>query len=218
MGGVGIVSGYGLTEAPIIAMGTVRDTDEQLANTEGRAPGTTRLRAVTLEGKEAGIGEEGEIRVKAPQLMKGYLDSSLDADAFDEDGWFKTGDLGRIDAEGMVTITGRVKDIIIRNMENVSAKEVEDILFRSPAIADVAVIGVPDPRTGERVCAVVVPADPADPITFDAMVTWCRDEGLMTQKLPERLEIVEALPRNPTGKVLKFELRARFGGGASSPN
>ena len=129
MGGVGIVSGYGLTEAPIIAMGSVRDTDEQLANTEGKATGTTQLRTVTLEGKEAGIGEEGEIRAKAPQLMKGYLDSTLDAEAFDEDGWFKTGDLGRIDADGMVTITGRVKDIIIRNMENVSAKEVEDVLF-----------------------------------------------------------------------------------------
>jgi acyl-CoA synthetase (AMP-forming)/AMP-acid ligase II len=170
-----------------------------------------QLRAVTLEGKEAGIGEEGEIRVKAPQVMKGYLDASLDADAFDDDGWFRTGDLGRIDAEGMVTITGRVKDIIIRNMENISAKEVEDILFRSPDVADVAVIGVPDPKTGERVCAVVVPADAAAPITFEAMVDWCRAEGLMTQKLPERLEIVDVLPRNPTGKVLKFELRDRFG-------
>jgi acyl-CoA synthetase (AMP-forming)/AMP-acid ligase II len=212
MGGVGIVSGYGLTEAPIIAMGTVHDTDEQLANTEGKATGTTQLRAVTIEGKEAGIGEEGEIRAKAPQLMKGYLDSSLDADAFDEDGWFKTGDLGRIDADGMVTITGRVKDIIIRNMENVSAKEVEDVLFGHPDIADVAVIGVPDPRTGERVCAVVVPQDPEAPISFADLVAYAREQGLMTQKLPERLEIVDALPRNPTGKVLKFELKDRFGG------
>ena len=210
MGGVGIVSGYGLTEAPIITMGSVTDSDEQLANTEGRATGSTRLRAVTLDGKEAGIGEEGEIRAKAPQLMKGYLDSSLDAEAFDDDGWFKTGDLGKIDADGMVTITGRVKDIIIRNMENISAKEVEDILFTHPEVADVAVIGVPDPRTGERVCAVVVPKDPASPLTFDAMVTHCREHGLMTQKLPERLEIVDVLPRNPTGKILKFELRDRF--------
>jgi acyl-CoA synthetase (AMP-forming)/AMP-acid ligase II len=170
------------------------------------------LRVVTLEGKVGGIGEEGEIRAKAPQMMKGYLDSALDAEAFDDEGWFRTGDLGRIDAEGMVTITGRVKDIIIRNMENVSAKEVEDVLFSSPEVADVAVIGVPDPKTGERVCAVIVPADPARPITFDAMVAWCREQGLMTQKLPERLEIVDALPRNPTGKILKFELRDRFGG------
>jgi len=212
MGGVGIVSGYGLTEAPIVAMGTIHDTDEQLANTEGKAPAGVQLRAVTLEGKEAGIGEEGEIRVKARQLMKGYLDSSLDAEAFDDEGWFKTGDLGRLDADGMVTITGRVKDIIIRNMENVSAKEVEDVLFGHPDIADVAVIGVPDPKTGERVCAVVVPKDADAPISFQAMVAYAKDQGLMTQKLPERLEIVDALPRNPTGKVLKFELRDRFGG------
>jgi acyl-CoA synthetase (AMP-forming)/AMP-acid ligase II len=211
MGGVGIVSGYGLTEAPIIAMGTVHDTDEQLAHTEGRATGTAQLRVVTLEGKEAGIGEEGEIRVKAPQVMKGYLDSSLDAEAFDDDGWFRTGDLGRIDAEGMVTITGRVKDIIIRNMENISAKEVEDILYTHPGIADVAVIGVPDPKTGERVCAVVVPRAGAEPVTFESMIDHCRAAGLMTQKLPERLELVDALPRNPTGKILKFELRERFG-------
>ena len=210
MGGVGIVSGYGLTEAPILVMGTVNDTDEQLANTEGRATGAVRLRLVTLEGKEAGIDEEGEIRAKAPQLMKGYLDSSLDGDAFDDEGWFKTGDLGRVDADGMVTITGRVKDIIIRNMENISAKEVEDLLFTHPDIADVAVIGLPDARTGERVCAVVVPQDPAAPLAFEAMVAFCREAGLMAQKLPERLEIVDALPRNPTGKVLKFELKARF--------
>ena len=210
MGGVGIVSGYGLTEAPIIAMGTIHDTDEQLANTEGKATQGVQLRAVTLDGKEAGIGEEGEIRVKAPQVMKGYLDATLDAEAFDEDGWFRTGDLARIDAEGMVTITGRVKDIIIRNMENISAKEVEDILFRSPDVADVAVIGLPDPKTGERVCAVVVPADPAQPSSFASMIDWCKAEGLMTQKLPERLEIVDVLPRNPTGKVLKFQLRDQF--------
>lgn len=212
MGGVGIVSGYGLTEAPIIAMGTVHDTDEQLAHTEGRATGSTRLRVVTLEGKEAGIDEEGEIRAKAPQVMKGYLDASLDAEAFDEEGWFRTGDLGRIDADGMVTITGRVKDIIIRNMENISAKEVEDVLFTHPAVADVAVIGLPDARTGERVCAVVVPRHAAEPLTLEGMVAHCKTEGIMTQKLPERLEIVDALPRNPTGKVLKYALRDRFAG------
>ncbi len=112
----------------------------------------------------------------------------------------------------MVTITGRVKDIIIRNMENISAKEIEDLLYQHPGVGDVAVIGVPDARTGERVCAVVVPADPAEPLTFDDMVAFCKERALMTQKLPERLELVDALPRNPTGKVLKYELKDRFGG------
>jgi cyclohexanecarboxylate-CoA ligase len=209
-GGAGVVSGYGLTEAPIVAMGSVRDTDEQLAHTEGRATGSTRFRVVTHDGAEAGTDEEGEIRVKAPQMMKGYLDPALDGEAFDEDGWFRTGDLGRIDADGMVTITGRVKDIIIRNMENISAKEIEDLLFTHPKVADVAVIGLPDPRTGERVCAVTVAADSGDPPSFDDVVGFCREHGLMTQKLPERVEVVDALPRNPTGKVLKYELRDRF--------
>src|SRR5438445_7465764 len=112
-------------------------------------------RVVTLEGKVAGIGEEGEIRAKAPQLMRGYLDRALDKDAFDEEGYFRTGDLGTLDADGNVTITGRLKDIIIRKGENISAKEVEDLLFQHPKIADVAVIGLPEPVSGEIACALV---------------------------------------------------------------
>ena len=211
MGGVGIVSGYGLTEAPIIAMGSVHDTDEQLAHTEGAATTGVQLRVVTIEGKEAGIDEEGEIRAKGPQVMQGYLDAALDADAFDEDGWFRTGDLGRIDADGMVTITGRLKDIIIRKGENISAKEIEDLLFSHPAVADVAVVGLPDEASGERACAVVVVAEGAEAPTLAAISDHLLEQGLMKQKLPEQVEIVDSLPRNPTGKVLKFELRDRFG-------
>ena len=100
--------------------------------------------------------------------------------------------------------------MIVSGGENVYPAEVENVLMGHPAIADVAVIGVPDPKTGERVCAVVVPADPAAPISFEDLVAFCREQVLMTQTLPERLEIVVALPRNPTGKVLKFELVNRF--------
>ena len=142
--------------------------------------------------------------------MKGYLDSSLDADAFDADGYFRTGDLGRFDDEGNVIITGRLKDIIIRKGENISAKELEDMLFRHPAIADVAVIGLPDAASGERACAVVQTAPGADPITFEAMVDYLRTEGLMVQKLPEQIEHVDVIPRNPAGKILKQDLRARY--------
>jgi cyclohexanecarboxylate-CoA ligase len=210
LGGVGVVSGYGLTEAPIVTMASVRESDEHLAHTEGAPVGGVDMVLVKLDGTRAGDGEEGEVRVKGPMVMRGYLDSSLDQEAFDEDGYFRTGDLGRFHPSGGLVVTGRVKDVIIRNMENISAKEVEDVLYGHPKVADVAVIGVPDPRTGERVCAVVVPADPADPLDFDEMVAHCRAHDLMTQKLPERLEIVDALPRNPTGKVLKFELRDRY--------
>jgi cyclohexanecarboxylate-CoA ligase len=210
LGGVGIVSGYGLTEVPILTLGAVDDPGEALANTEGRAMPGVELKLVTLEGKVAGVGEEGEIRAKAPQMMRGYLDSSLDADAFDEEGYFRTGDLGRMDADGYVTITGRLKDIIIRKGENISAKEVEDLLFTQPKVADVAVIGLPDPASGERACAVVALKDAKDPLALDEMVSFLKGKGLRAQAIPEQLEIVDSLPRNPAGKVLKQDLKARF--------
>jgi acyl-CoA synthetase (AMP-forming)/AMP-acid ligase II len=210
LGGVGVVSGYGMTEAPIVTMASVRDDDATLAGTEGRPVTGVDLILVKLDGQRAGDGEEGEIRVKAPMLMRGYLDSALDADAFDGDGYFKTGDLARLARDGSVVITGRVKDIIIRNMENISAKEVEDLLFTHPKITDVAVVGLADDRTGERVCAVVVPKDAADAPTLAEILEFTVANGLAKQKSPEQLEVVEVLPRNPTGKVLKYELRDRY--------
>ena len=213
LGGAGIVSGYGLTEAPIVSMAGVDDTDEVLANTEGRATPGVQLRAVTLEGKEAGVGEEGEIRAKGPQLMRGYVDAALDADAFDEEGWFRTGDLGTLDADGNVTITGRLKDIIIRKGENISAKALEDVLFQHPKVADAAVVGLPDPESGEIACAVVALKDADDPLTFEEMQSFLEEQKVTKRTWPERLETVEALPRNPAGKVLKQDLRKRFDGG-----
>jgi len=210
LGGVGIVSGYGLTECPILSMARTTDPDDKLANTEGPPTQGVRVRVVTLEGKAAGPGEEGEIRVLGPQLFRGYLDPALDADAFDDDGWFRTGDLGNVDADGYVTITGRLKDIIIRKGENISAKEIEDVLYTHPKVGDVAVIGLPDPKQGERACAVIAPKDPADPLTFQEMSMFLREQGLMVQKIPEQLEIVESVPRNPSGKILKHKLREQY--------
>jgi acyl-CoA synthetase (AMP-forming)/AMP-acid ligase II len=164
-----------------------------------------------IDGRVCAPGEEGELRVKGRQVCQGYLDSALDVDAFDEDGWFRTGDLGVIDAEGFVSITGRLKDIIIRKGENISAKEIEDLLFAHPAIADAAVIGLPDEKSGERACAVVVcKADST--ISFDEMVSFLKTQQLSVHKIPEQLEIVTSLPRNPSGKVLKKDLRATYGG------
>ncbi len=205
-----ILSGYGLTEAPILTMADLSDTDAELAVSEGKPMPGVELKLVTLDGVVSDPGEEGEIRAKAPQLMLGYLDSSLDADAFDEEGFFRTGDLGRIDDNGNVIITGRVKDVIIRKGENVSAKEVEDLLYTHPQIGDVAVIGVPDPSSGERVCAVIQTAEGAEPVTFDSMIDHLKSEGLMTQKLPEQMEIIEVIPRNPAGKILKHVLRDEY--------
>jgi acyl-CoA synthetase (AMP-forming)/AMP-acid ligase II len=210
LGGVGIVSGYGLTEVPILAMCTLNDPDPKLAGTEGRAGAGVEVKVVTLDGKLAGPGEEGEIRAKGPNLTLGYVDSSLDAEAFDDEGYFRTGDLGTVDADGFIAITGRLKDVIIRKGENISAKEVEDLLFTSPQVADAAVIGLPDPKSGERACAIVVPADPENPPTLKDLYNFLKGEGLMVQKIPEQLELLDVLPRNPTGKVLKHELRKQY--------
>jgi cyclohexanecarboxylate-CoA ligase len=211
LGGAGIVSGYGLTEAPILTMGHATDDDELLATTEGRATPGVELRLVTLDGHEAAPGEEGEVRAKGPQITPGYLDPALDAAAFDEDGWFRTGDLGRLDEAGNLTITGRLKDVIIRKGENIPAKELEDLLFGHDAVADVAVVGLPDEEAGEIACAVVVLTEGGGVPDLPALCDHLLAAGLTKRKLPERLEVVDALPRNPAGKVLKHDLQARFG-------
>ena len=210
VGGLGVVAGWGLTEAPILTMSTVHDPQSALDDSEGRPMPGVELRVVTLDGKPAEPGREGELRAKAPQMMLGYVDPALDTEAFDADGYFRTGDLGTVDADGFVRITGRLKDIIIRKGENISAKEIENLLFTHPRVADVAVIGLPDPERGERVCAVVVGKESTQPLDFVEMVEFLRDAGLTTQKLPEQLEVVDVLPRNPTGKVIKRDLVGRF--------
>ena len=208
--GVPVVSGYGMTECPYITWGRWDDTDHDHASSEGRAGPGGSVIVVRADGTLAADGEPGELRVKGPQLMAGYVDQALDAAAFDESGYFRTGDLGFVDARGYLTVTGRLKDVIIRKMENISAREVEELLITHDGVADVAVIGLPDAETGERACAVVVPASPADPPALPDLCAHLRDQGLSTRKLPEQLELVGALPRNAMGKVVKRELVARF--------
>ncbi|OBB00814.1 cyclohexanecarboxylate-CoA ligase [Mycobacteriaceae bacterium 1482268.1] len=205
----GVANSWGLTEFPVVTSPPPDGEPEVLDHTVGRPVPGVSVRVVDENEREVAPGEEGELRLKGPQCFLGYVDETLNADAFDADGWFRSGDRGRIDADGNVAITGRIKDAIIRNAENISALEIEGVLASHPAVADVAVIGVPDPRTGERVCAVVVPHPAAD-VTLSSLAEHCQSRGLSKHKSPERLELVEALPRNLTGKVLKNELRARF--------
>jgi acyl-CoA synthetase (AMP-forming)/AMP-acid ligase II len=203
----GVANAWGLTEFPVATSQTPDAAPHLLDHTVGRAvPGVT-VRVVDDAENEVAAGCEGELRLKGPQCFSGYVDTSLNADAFDADGWFRTGDRGRIDAQGNVTVTGRIKDAIIRNAENISAMEIEEVLASHPGVVDVAVIGVPDERTGERVCAVVVGGDD---LTLASLFDHCQARGLSKHKSPERLEIVDALPRNLTGKVLKHELRVRY--------
>ena len=209
--GVKIAHGYGMTEIPMICMGSPTDTDEQLANTVGKPVAGADVLTVTSDGTVAGIGVDGEVRVKGAMVTKGYTDPALMVDAFDENGYFRTGDVGHYRADGHVVLTGRLKDIIIRKGENISAKEIEDLLYQHPKVADVAVIGLPDRERGELVCAVVEQPPGTEPLGFEEMVKYLRDAGLMTQKIPEQLEVVVELPRNKTlNKVLKQQLRDEY--------
>lgn len=208
--GAGIVSSYGMTEAPVLTYCGPHAPDDRRASTEGKAGPGVDLRIADAAGAPLPPGHEGEVRVKAPQVCRGYVDPALGTEAFDDAGYLRTGDLGVLDAEGFLTITGRLKDVIIRNGENISAKEIEDLLFLHPRVRDVAVIGLPDRRTGERACAVVVLDDPKDPPTLEELTGFLRSYDLMVQKLPEQLELVDGLPRNPAGKVLKQDLQARY--------
>jgi acyl-CoA synthetase (AMP-forming)/AMP-acid ligase II len=210
--GVGTVSNYGLTECPNTTGNDPDSPDDVLAHTEGRANPGVELSVRAPDGTAVPPGTEGELWIRGPQLFRGYVDASLDADAFDPDGYFRTGDLVRVDAAGNLHVVGRIKDVIIRKGENISAKEVEDALAAHPAVREVAVVGLPDARSGERACAVVVPTEAGSPPTLAELTGFLRDGGLMVQKWPEQLEIVESLPRNAIGKVVKADLRARFAG------
>ncbi|MFJ6391361.1 class I adenylate-forming enzyme family protein [Streptomyces sp. NPDC091972] len=200
--GVQLTHGYGMTEVPMITMGAPDDTAENLATTEGRPPEGMSVRIV-----------DGEVRLKGEAVCQGYLDPSQTAEAFDEQGYLRTGDLGFVKESGHLVLTGRLKDVIIRKGENISAREIEDLLAAHPAVGDVAVIGLPDAERGERVCAVVEQPEGAPELSLDAVTGYLRAEGLSPHKLPEQLEVVDALPRNETlRKVLKYKLRERYSG------
>jgi acyl-CoA synthetase (AMP-forming)/AMP-acid ligase II len=209
--GVRVAHGYGMTEIPMICMGSPNDDDEQLANTVGKPVAGAEVRITTPDGTEAPVGTDGEVQVRGAMVCKGYTDPALSAEAFTADGYFRTGDVGHARPDGHIVLTGRIKDIIIRKGENISAREIEDLLYQHPKVGDVAVIGLPDRERGERVCAVVEPAPGTSALGFEEMIDYLRGQGLMAQKVPEQLEVVDRLPRNDTlNKVLKYKLREEF--------
>ncbi|MGJ5898878.1 class I adenylate-forming enzyme family protein [Streptomyces niveiscabiei] len=199
---VQLTHGYGMTEVPMITMGSPDDTPENLATTEGRPPEGMEIRIV-----------DGEVRLRGEAVCQGYLDPEQTAEAFDADGFLRTGDLGYVTPTGHLVLTGRLKDVIIRKGENISAKEIEDLLAAHPGVGEAAVVGLPDAERGELVCAVVEPASTDGELDLASLVSYLREQGLAAHKLPERLEVVEALPRNETlRKVLKYKLRERYSG------
>jgi acyl-CoA synthetase (AMP-forming)/AMP-acid ligase II len=205
--GITAFRSYGSSEHPTVSAGTIADSLDRRSGTDGRLLAGNQVRLVDAAGRDVPAGRDGEILTRGPELFAGYTDPALNAAAFLPGGWFRTGDVGRADPDGYLTVTDRLKDIIIRGGENISAKEVEDLLVTHPAVADVAVIPVPDQALGERVCAVVV-ARPGQ--TFD--VGQAREHfaaaGAARQKTPEVVVLVDELPRTPSGKVRKDVLRA----------
>jgi len=203
--GSAIISGWGMSENGAVTTTRLDDPEEKVIATDGcPLPGMT-VRVTDPAGHPVPVGEEGELHVRGCSNFVGYL-KRPDLARVDPDGWFDTGDLARMDADGFIRITGRSKDIIIRGGENIPVVEVENLLYQHPMVASVAIVGFPDPRLGERACAYVVPRDGAT-LTFDDMVTWLKAQKMAMQYIPERLEIVDALPRTPSGKVQKFKLR-----------
>jgi cyclohexanecarboxylate-CoA ligase len=201
---------YGSTELPTLTATTMDDDERARTETDGRAIGGAEVLIVAPDGSALNAGEEGEIWGRAPEMFAGYTDPSIDA--LTPDGWFRTGDLGVVDPDGLLLVTGRLKDIIIRGGENISAQELEDILSTHLAVADIAVVGLPDERFGERVCAVVV-LRPGTTLTLDDAVAYLRAHHVATHKLPERLEVVASLPRTASGKLAKAAVRAAILGG-----
>jgi acyl-CoA synthetase (AMP-forming)/AMP-acid ligase II len=200
---------YGMTECPMVTSGRPGDPAEACHGTDGRpSPGCT-VRVVDDAGRPVPAGVEGELELFGPQLCVGYLDPALNA-AFTADGFIRSGDLGVVDTAGFVRITGRRKDVIIRKGENLSAKSIEDDLAEHPDVAEVAVVGVPDPQSGERVCACVVLKPGASDLTLAGVRTFMQSRGTMMQKIPEQLELLDTLPRNATGKVRKDLLRTHL--------
>src|SRR3954471_10682936 len=186
---------YGSTEAPTMTTSHTGDDPVRARETDGRPTGSVELRLDP---------SSGELQVRGPELFSGYTDAAATAEAFTTDGWFRTGDLGTIDDDGWLTITGRIKDIIIRGGENIATAEVEAVLERHPAVRHAVAVGEPDERLGERVVAFVVTSAPFD---LDACRAWFAEEGVARFKTPERVIVVDELPLLPAGKPDRTALR-----------
>ena len=204
--GIAFVQGYGLTETAPLALVLRTDEVSVKAGAAGHAVlPLSDVRLVDAQNNPVPPGERGEICVRGPQVMAGYWHNREATDAvFDAGGWFHTGDIGQADQDGYVYVVDRLKDMVITGGENVYPAEVEAVLYHHPAIAEVAVLGTPHERWGEAVTAVVA-LKPGAALTLEELSAFARDQ-LAGYKIPLRLEFVDALPRNPAGKVLKYQL------------
>jgi acyl-CoA synthetase (AMP-forming)/AMP-acid ligase II len=209
--GMKVFRSYGSTEHPSITGCLLDDPEDKRLRTDGHV----------LPGVEIRLDEEGQILSRGPDCFLGYIDPALTTTVFDEDGWYRTGDVGVIDDEGFLTITDRISDVIIRGGENIGAVEIEDLMMGLDQVVEVAVVAAPDARLGEHAAAIVRLRDGAVVPTLAQVRDHLAAAGLARQKWPEEIHAVDDMPRTPSGKVQKFLLRQQLrdgllGGGPPS--
>ena len=203
--GTKIVSAWGMTENGAVTLIQLDDPDERAFTTDGLPLPGVELKVVDFDGTALPVGEAGKLLVRSVSNFGGYL-KRPHLNGTDAEGWFDTGDLARLDAQGYVRITGRSKDVIIRGGENIPVVEIEALLYRHPAVAMAALVAYPDDRLGERACAIVVPKA-GQSLDLADMVAFLKSQKVAMQYIPERLILRDAMPSTPSGKIQKFKLR-----------
>jgi cyclohexanecarboxylate-CoA ligase len=202
-----VSAGWGMTENGLVTCNGLRDPEEKIFGSDGLPVSGMELLVVDGDGAPTPVGTEGDLLARGAAQFVGYFRRpQFTADAHTADGWFRTGDRATIDRDGYLTITGRTKDVIIRGGENIPVVEVENLLYTHPKVAGVAIVAMPDPRLGERACAVVVPRE-GQTLTLTEIVRFLEQHQLARQKFPERLELVSEFPTTPSGKIQKYKLR-----------
>lgn len=205
-----VLGGWGQTENALVTLGIPGDPEEKIVETDGYPWPGMQIRTVDVLGEPVAPGTEGRLQVQGPFLFVGYAHRmKMTQDSFEGD-WFDTGDLAIIDEDGYVKLSGRTKDVIIRGGENIPVAYVENALYEDPRIESVAIVGLPDPRLQERAAAFVT-LTPESALTFEEMRALLKEKGIAKQYWPERLEVMDALPRTASGKIQKFHLRDQFG-------
>ena len=210
--GTNVAAGWGMTENGLVTCTLPGDPPEKVFGSDGGPWGGMEVRVVDEEGKPAPPGVSGDLQARGAANFVGYL-KRPEAFGTDEEGWFDTGDIASMDESGYIRITSRAKDIIIRGGENVPVVEVEELLYRHRAVRDAAIVAMPDPRMGERGCLFIT-LRPGESLDFESMQRYLEEKQLAKQYWPERLEIIDEMPRTPSGKIQKFKLReiaAAFG-------
>lgn len=206
--GIKLLSVYGSTESSPHAVVNIDDPLSRFMHTDGYAAAGVEIKVVDDARKTLPPGCEGEEASRGPNVFMGYFDEpELTARALDEEGWYYSGDLCRMDEAGYIKITGRKKDIIVRGGENISSREVEDILLQHPKIHDACVVAMPDERLGERSCAYVVLKAPHHSLSLEEVVAFFSRKRVAKYKYPEHIVVIEKLPRTASGKIQKFLLR-----------